>query len=220
MTTAALGQEYSDAVIRAEVAATYARQRWTEYPDPQSLCAAAATLLAAGKVIAWFQGRAEWGPRALGQRSILANPCVPDMRTRVNQTIKFREPFRPFAPAVLYEDADKYFELVHLPEEDETSNPYVFMLAICRVRPKWVRRLPAITHTDGTARVQTVRSETNPLFYQLIAEFGRLVSIPVLLNTSFNLRGEPIVNSPDDAIRTFEWSNLDAMVLGNIVILR
>lgn len=176
---------------------------------------AVARLIQEGKVVGWLQGRAEWGPRALGCRSILANPLDPDMKQIVNEKIKFREPFRPFAPAVLEEAAATYFEMgpVH-----QATDPKYFMLAICRVRPEMRSLLPAVTHADGTARVQLVARRINPRFYGLIEEFGRQTGVPVLLNTSFNLRGEPIVNSPRDALKTFQWSNMDYLVLEQTLI--
>ena len=220
MTSAALGKDYSDDAIRKILSKLYPASRWSEYSSEELLCVAVSDLLVAGKVIGWFQGRSEWGPRALGQRSILANPCLPQMQARVNEKIKFREPFRPFAPAVLSERAHDFFELTDIEDEDPATNPYNYMLAISRVREGKELLLPAITHVDGTARVQCVRAEVNPLFYRLIERFGARTNVPVLLNTSFNLRGEPIVDSPADAINTFEWSGMDVLVLGRAVVLK
>lgn len=183
--------------------------------NDEQLFAQVAKLLQQGAVVGWLNGRVEWGPRALGGRSILGNPMLPDMKQIMNEKIKFREPFRPFAPAVLEERAAEFFELgsVHGP-----TDPLYFMLAICRVRPEKQAILPAITHSDGTARVQLVSKKTNPRFYGLIEAFGRLTGVPVILNTSFNLRGEPIVNTPLDALKTFEWSDMDCLVLENHLI--
>ena len=158
--------------------------------------------LAAGRVVGWFQGRMEFGPRALGNRSILADPRDPGMRERVNALVKKRETFRPFAPAVLLPKASRHFALGH---------PAPFMVETCPVRSSLA--LPAITHIDGSARVQTVDAETNPRFYRLLEAFERRTGCPVLLNTSLNVRGEPIVLSPVDALRCFLRSGLDSLVL-------
>jgi carbamoyltransferase len=162
--------------------------------------------LARGQVIGWFQGRAEFGPRALGNRSILADPQVPDMRDRVNERIKMREKFRPFAPAVLATAASDYFRC---------PVPLPFMLETVQVHTE---ALPSVTHVDGSARVQTVDECANPRFAGLLSRFGQLTGCPVLLNTSFNQRGEPIVNSPADALACFVRSRLDALVLDDFVV--
>jgi len=169
----------------------------------------AADRIAAGQVIGWFQGRMEFGPRALGARSILADPTRREMKDLINVKVKHREPFRPFAPAVLREAAGQYFV------EDEDSP---FMLLVSHVRVDQRDRVPAITHVDGTARVQTVSRENDPLFYELIRLVGQRTGTPMLLNTSFNLRGEPIVCSPADAYRTFCDTELDALVIGPFVV--
>jgi carbamoyltransferase len=167
-----------------------------------------------GKVVGWSQGRFEWGPRALGNRSILADPRNPEMKDIVNAKIKFREPYRPFAPSVLAEHAEKYFELPnaakHLPAR--------YMLYVVPVRENQQANLPAITHVDGTGRLQTVFSEQSPRYYRLIERFGQATGVPVLLNTSFNLRGEPIVNTPANAFNTFSKSEMDCLVLENFLI--
>jgi carbamoyltransferase len=168
-----------------------------------------ARLLAAGRIVAWFQGRMEFGPRALGARSILADPRDPEMRDRVNRTIKEREAFRPFAPAVLAEAASRYFDLDH---------PSPFMVETCDVTS--ALPLPAITHVDGTARVQTVDARTNPRFAALLRAFEAQTGCPVLLNTSFNLRDEPIVASPADALLSFSRAPLDALVIEDFLIER
>ena len=174
-------------------------------------------LLSKSMVIGWCHGRFEWGPRALGARSILANPQHPEMQRIVNEKIKFREPFRPFAPSVIEEEASRFFDFDSL---DSSVDPEYFMLSVCRVREKYSKSLPAITHVDGTARVQLVSRVTNPLYYRLIKQFGQLHGIPILLNTSFNLRGEPIVNSPRDAFKTYSWCDMDGLVLGNYLFLK
>jgi carbamoyltransferase len=166
------------------------------------------------KVVGWFQGRFEWGPRALGSRSILADPRNPEMKDIVNSKIKFREPYRPFAPSVLAECATKYFALDHAAQQ----YPLRYMLYVTPVKPDHRAELPAITHVDGTARVQTVYRDVSPLYYGLIERFGRASGVPVVLNTSFNLRGEPIVTTPQNAFSTFSRSEMDCLVLGNFLI--
>lgn len=156
-----------------------------------------------GKVVAWFQGRSEFGPRALGNRSFLANPKIPTMRDYINFQIKDREWFRPFAPAVCVENVNDYFDI-------DGESPY--MLKICNVLTD---KLPSVTHVDGSARVQTVRYEDNPKFYDLLRKFEFYSGVPVLLNTSLNLRGEPIVETPQDAIKLFENSNTDILVIND-----
>ncbi|MBI4240694.1 MAG: carbamoyltransferase [Candidatus Rokubacteria bacterium] len=173
-----------------------------------------AGLLAGGKVVGWFQGRFEWGPRALGQRSILADPRRPEMKDIVNVKIKFREPYRPFAPSVLADRAAEYFDL---PDADR-HYPARFMLYVVDVRPEKTQAVPATTHVDGSARLQTVSSEWNPLYHQLIQRFGEVTGVPVVLNTSFNLKGEPIVASPADAFKTFASSGMDALALGPFIV--
>jgi carbamoyltransferase len=170
--------------------------------------------LTSGKVIGWSQGRFEWGPRALGSRSILADPRNEEMKDIVNSKIKFREPYRPFAPSVLAECAEKYFEL---PDAIHQS-PARFMLYVVPVRPEQQQTLPAITHVDGTGRLQTVFREQSPRYYGLIERFGQATGVPVVLNTSFNLKGEPVVNTPANAFSTFSKSEMDTLVLENFVI--
>lgn len=179
--------------------------------DQETLLQQTAKDLAEGKVIGWFQGRAEFGPRALGNRSILADPRSEEMKGILNAKIKHRESFRPFAPAILEHRAKDYFvKARRLP----------FMLFVLPVRTEKRLEIPAVIHEDGTARVQTVTAEDNPLFYGLIEEFSRLTGVPALLNTSFNDAGEPIVNSPEDAIKSFQRTNLDLLVLGSYLIYR
>lgn len=173
----------------------------------------AARALADGKVVGWFQGRMEFGPRSLGARSILADPTDPSMKDRLNAKIKHREQFRPFAPSVTEEAADEHFDFG---ARNRSASP--FMLLVAKVRRPDL--LPAITHADGTARVQTVKRDHNPVYYDLLKEFGRLRGVPVLINTSFNLRGEPIVCSPRDALITFAHSDIDLLFLGNAVVGR
>jgi carbamoyltransferase len=167
-----------------------------------------------GKVIGWFQGRFEWGPRALGNRSILADPRNPDMKDIVNTKIKFREPFRPFAPSVLADRAQDFFDL----PDPERHYPARYMLYVVDVHERMQDCLPAITHVDGTARLQTVSKDVAPRYYRLIEQFGDASGVPVVLNTSFNLKGEPIVNTPAQAYSTFSRSGIDMLVLGDHVV--
>ena len=179
------------------------------------LTTAVAGLIAAGSVVAWFQGRMEFGPRALGNRSILADPTRPGMRAHLNAVVKQREEFRPFAPAVLAEDAAKYFEIT-----SGTERTFEHMLFVAQVRADYRGRLPAITHVDGSARLQVVRRDSAPLFWELISRVGGHLGVPIVLNTSFNLRGQPIVRTPDEAVATYARSALDALTLGRWLITR
>jgi carbamoyltransferase len=173
------------------------------------LLTAVAQMLAAGKIAGWFHGRMEFGPRALGARSILADPRGATTQDRINSIIKQRESFRPFAPAVLEDRAAAHFELDH---------PSRYMLETCQVKSSI--KLPAITHVDGSARVQTVDGDTNPRFARLLRAFERLTGCPILLNTSFNLNYEPIVCTPADALICFIRSGLDVLVLEDFIIDR
>lgn len=184
--------------------------------DEDKLCDQVARAIEAGRVIGWFQGRFEWGPRALGSRSILADPRRSDMKDMVNTKIKFREPYRPFAPSVLAERAEDFFDLPgainHLPAR--------FMLYVANVKKNRRKQVPAITHVDGTARPQLVYPDATPRYYKLINSFSRLTDVPLVMNTSFNLKGEPIVNTPADAYSTFIRSGLDMLVLNNFLITK
>jgi carbamoyltransferase len=166
------------------------------------------------KVVGWSQGRFEWGPRALGSRSILADPRNPEMKDIVNSKIKFREPYRPFAPSVLAESAEKYFELPHA----TLHYPARFMLYVVPVVSSQHSTLPAITHVDGTGRLQTVFKEQSPRYYKLIERFGQATGVPVVMNTSFNLKGEPVVTTPANAFHTFKTSEMDTLVLENFIV--
>lgn len=171
--------------------------------------AEAARLLADSRIVGWFQGRAEVGPRALGARSILADPRRADMKDVVNARVKRREPFRPFAPSVLHERGPRWFDGYY---------PNPFMLLVLPVLPERRERIPAVTHVDGSARLQTVTEGFNRPFHRLITEFERRTGVPVVLNTSFNLRGEPIVLRPDEAIEDFLASDIDALFLGDLLV--
>ena len=204
MRHAYLGSTSSDEEIERTLQ-TY-KLRATRAADP---AAAAAELLADGKILGWFQGRMEFGPRALGNRSILADPRDPEMNLKVNNAVKFREWWRPFAPSILAEVADQYLE-------SATDSP--FMILTAQVKPEKRGVIPSVTHVDGSARPQTVERSVNPLYWRLIQEFGQRTGVPVVMNTSFNLRGEPIVCSPTDAVRTFFSSGMDALVIGSFVV--
>lgn len=178
--------------------------------DDSELVETAAALIADGLVVGWYQGRSEWGPRALGNRSILANPAIATMKETINAKIKRRESFRPFAPSVLKEDVGNYFEQV-------VDSP--FMMHVVKIRPEWRERLPAVTHVDGTGRLQTVDPESNLLYYQLISAFKRIVGIGMVLNTSFN-ENEPVVDTPEQAFDCFKRTDMDALCLGRYVMVK
>jgi len=202
-----LGPAYDDDAIREML--DIRGEAYETADDDQQLCNQTAALLAEGNVVGWFQGRMEYGPRALGARSILADPRDPGMQARLNAAVKDRESFRPFAPAVPAEKAGQYYELA-------AEQPYAYMLITARsLAPQ---ELPAVTHVDGSARVQTVDRERFPLFHRLLQSFDALTECPVLVNTSFNVRGEPIVCSPDDAYRCFLQTDLDALVMGRHIV--
>ncbi len=165
--------------------------------------------LSRGKILGWFQGRMEFGPRALGSRSILADPRDPEMNTKVNNAVKFREWWRPFAPSLKKEAAGEYLE-------SGTDSP--FMILTAQVRPEKRSVIPSVTHVDGSARPQTVEKEINPLYWRLIDEFEKRTRVPVIMNTSFNLRGEAIVHAPTDAVRTFFSSGMDALIIGSFLV--
>jgi carbamoyltransferase len=203
-----LGPEHSD---EACAAALREAGLESELLDEESLAARVAALLAEGRIVGWYQGRMEIGPRALGNRSILADPRRADMQDIVNERIKHREPFRPFAPAVLEEAAGEFFL---------DARPLPYMIFVLPVRAEKRDVIPAVVHVDGTARVQTVSRELNPRFHRLIAAFGARTGVPVLLNTSFNDNGEPIVESPAAAVRSFRSTNLDHLVLGRRLVTR
>ena len=201
-THAYLGPEYDDAEIRGYLDGAGATYRVLSDAD---IVRETARLIADGNVIGWFQGRMEFGPRALGGRSILADPRDPKMRDTLNMKIKFREGFRPFAPSVLADKASEWFEI-------DCDSPY--MLLVAQVR-EGKRCIPSVTHVDNSARLQTVTREASPLYYDLIGEFERLTGVPVVINTSFNVRGEPIVCTPHDAYLCFMRTNMDHLVLGH-----
>ncbi len=201
------GQEYSESEIGAAFAGTAAQKLESE----DKLISRAVDDLTAGKVLGWFQGRFEWGPRALGNRSILADPRREEMKKVVNRKIKFREPFRPFAPVVPEECVNRWFTA---PAGLEQQYPPRFMLMVVPWNEEAGKQVPAVNHL-GTGRLQSLRREWNPRYYSLLEKFGEATGVPVLMNTSFNVRGEPIVASPQDAVRTFLKSGLDVLYAGN-----
>lgn len=207
MTHASTGPSFSDKEIEAVLAAHGLAY---ETLDEEVLADQVAGLLAEGKVVGWFQGKAEWGPRALGNRSILADPRRLDMKDILNARVKHREPFRPFAPSVLAEHVGDYFDQTY---------PDPFMIKVYNVRESRRAEIPAVTHVDGTGRLQTVSREANPRYWELIQAFGRQTGVPVVLNTSFN-ENEPIVSSPEEAVRCFERTHMDALVVGNYVTMK
>ena len=203
-----LGPEYSPEEILQALQRHEENLRWLPQED---IAEAVAARLARGQVVGWFQGRMEFGPRALGNRSILGDPRDAAMKDRINAKVKRREPFRPFAPSVLEEEASAYFELSGL-----TSSP--FMLFTLPVRAEQRPLIPAVTHVDGTARIQTVSRQANPLFWELIWKFKRLTGIPLVLNTSFNVRNEPIICCPEDAIRCFLSTDIDCLAMDRYLV--
>src|SRR5947209_8342991 len=178
--------------------------------DEEELLKKSAQAIADGKIVGWFQGRMEWGPRALGNRSILADPRKSEIRDILNAKIKRRESFRPFAPSILREEAAEWFE---------TDDDVPFMMQVFQIRPKYREMIPAVTHVDGTGRLQTVHKETNPRYHRLIEHFRELTGIPVVLNTSFN-ENEPVVCFPEEALDCFLRTQMDLLVLGNFFIAR
>ncbi|MES0386039.1 MAG: carbamoyltransferase C-terminal domain-containing protein, partial [Hyphomicrobium sp.] len=222
-----LGPAFSQDEIEKRLAAAGAI--FTTVTDEPDLYRRTCDALEAGHAVGWFQGRMEFGPRALGARSILGDPRNPEMQTTLNLKIKYRESFRPFAPSVLREDVADYFEL-------DSDSPY--MLQVANVKPNRRRRMvgvqerlhgiamlcvvrsdiPAVTHVDFSARIQTVHAETNPRYHALISAFKERTGCSVLVNTSFNVRGEPIVCTPEDAFRCFMGTEMETLVIGNCVL--
>jgi carbamoyltransferase len=204
MRHAYLGPAFDDEDIE-----TALRTYKVRYSRLEDVAAKVAELLAQGKIIGWFQGRMEFGPRALGSRSILADPRDPEMNAKVNNAVKFREWWRPFAPSLKKEAAADFLE-------SATDSP--FMILTAQVRPDKREIIPSVTHVDGSARPQTVEKDINPLYWRLIDEFGKRTGVPVVMNTSFNLRGEAIVHTPTDAVRTFFSSGMDALCIGSFLV--
>jgi carbamoyltransferase len=223
-----LGPEFSQEQIERDLSSAGAR--YERHPQ-EELVETVARLLADGQAVGWFQGRMEFGPRALGNRSILADPRSPTMQRDLNLKVKYRESFRPFAPSILEEDLNGWFDL-------DVRSPY--MLLVASVQKPHLRNrcdrdrelsgidrinavrsdIPAVTHVDGTARVQTVHAASNPLYHRLISRFKAMTGCPMLLNTSLNVRGEPIVCTPIEAFRCLMATELDALVVGNCLLDR
>lgn len=207
------GKGYNDNQILSVISTS--GYSYDEVDDSEKMAHMITDDLVSGKVVSLCQGRFEWGPRSLGNRSIIADPRTAEMKSVVNEKIKFREPFRPFAPVVLEECATEYFEGIENPQD---IYPLRFMLAVCKTKKGKAKEIQAVTHEDGSGRVQTARKEWNPLWHRTIELFGEATGVPVILNTSFNLRGEPVVNSPTDALRTFGKSGLESLYIGNYVV--
>lgn len=208
-----LGPEFGESDIKREVDARISELNGCSieiFKDDGELCRRTAREISDGKVVGWFQGRMEWGPRALGNRSIIVDPRRNDMKDILNSRIKRREHFRPFAPSILLESIDEFFE---------TGYPDPFMLKVYKVRPEKRGVIPAVTHVDGSGRLQTVRKEDNPLYWNLINEFKKITGVPVVLNTSFN-ENEPIVCKPSEALNCFLRTKMDILVLNNYFIQR
>ena len=226
MSAALLGPDYGEAEI-----AEYLKQTGAvgEMLSDEELPLRVAQILSEGKVVGWFHGRMEFGPRALGGRSILGDPRSAKMQSQMNLKIKFRESFRPFAPSVLREYVSDYFELdddspymlqvaqVNADEQREMSDAENALFGIDKLNvPR--STIPAVTHVDYSARIQTVSRQDNPMYYDLILAFNSLTGCPLVVNTSFNVRGEPIVNTPEDAYRCFMRTEMDCLVLGNYLL--
>ncbi len=199
-----LGEGYSNDAIGRALDAFHLRASRRD-----DLVPAVAQRIHDGRIVGWFQGRMEFGPRALGARSILATPVSPQMKATLNARVKHREPFRPFAPSVMAERKSEFFA---------TAVDDPFMLKVCQVRPEYRSHLPAITHVDGSARLQTVHRDTHPRYHQLLAELGERSGFPVVLNTSFNVMGEPIVESPRDAVHCFLSTDIDTLAIGDYLV--
>lgn len=199
-----LGSRFDNGEIRTEL-----ERQECDYQEPEDLFALVAQRLADGKIVGWFQGRSECGPRALGNRSILCRPYPAGMKDYINARVKFREPFRPFAPAVLWEHARDWFQL-----DQETPH----MLQAVQVVPDKRDRIPAVVHVDGSCRAQTVTPENNLRFRKVLEAFHALTDVPVLLNTSFNVKGQPIVNTPEQAIQCFRSTQIDCLAIGDLFV--
>jgi len=207
------GQSYTDQETKTAIEATGRSYQLVE--DPERRAEMMVSDMLAGKVIGLFQGRFEWGPRALGNRSIMADPRSAEMKDIVNARIKFREPFRPFAPVILEERASEFYAGL----DNKTRNyPVRYMLMVYPTRDGCGEKIQAVTHEGGTGRIQTVQRDINPLYYRSVELFREATGVPVLLNTSFNLRGEPIVTTPANALNTFSKSDIDTVYIDNFVV--
>jgi carbamoyltransferase len=207
MTSPFWGEEHDDAAYESALKKENLKY---ERLNDETLYRRTAELIAKGNIVGWFQGRTEWGPRALGNRSIVANPAFPEIKEILNLKIKKREAFRPFAPSVLEEKVGEYFE---------EQYPVPFMEKVYSIRPEVREKIPAVVHVDGTGRLQSVSKTTNPRYWSLINEVGKLTGIPIVVNTSFN-ENEPIVNMPEEAVNCYLRTKMDALVLGNYLVTR
>ncbi|MER7786909.1 carbamoyltransferase C-terminal domain-containing protein [Streptomyces sp. NPDC097640] len=213
VTTPYLGPSYDESQVLDALAEFTDSVEWQEEPDAAAVADRTAELLAGKNVVGWFQGRAEFGPRALGNRSILANPAFPDIKDIINLRVKHREPFRPFAPVILESEAPRVFEM-----GKKASSPY--MTFVFPVRKEYQERIPGACHVDGTSRVQTVNERQNPALAELLRAFTARTDVPCLLNTSFNVAGEPIVCSPRDALECFLATEIDYLVIDRFVVTK
>ncbi len=202
------GPEYSQKTIKSAL-----DKMGVKYDRVSDIAKSTAQKLSEGKIIGWFQGRIEWGPRALGNRSLIADPRRPDMKKILNERIKRREPFRPFAPSVLREEALNWFAI----PKKSNSISAEFMEINFNVKKNKQKIIPAVTHKDGTSRIQIVNKKTNPTYYRLINNFYKITGVPLVLNTSFN-DNEPIVCSPKDAINTFLRTKMDYLAIGTYLV--
>ena len=199
-----VGTSYSDEEIREFLNSNNIPYQQLQHDE---LLQTTAKLIADGKIVGWYQGKMEWGPRALGSRSILADPRKAEMKDILNEKIKHRESFRPFAPSILEEYVSEYFDI---------DRPSPYMLFVAPVKKPEI--IPAVTHVDGTGRLQTVNRDTNPLYYDLINEFYKITGVPVIINTSMNVMGEPIVNTPEQAYQMIVKTDMDCIVMGNCLV--
>jgi carbamoyltransferase len=202
--TVYLGPEYSNQQIEKAL-----KEKGVPYRQSTNITDDTADLLIAGKIVGWFQGRLETGPRALGNRSILADPRPDRTKDHLNARVKHREWFRPFGPSVLAEKANEVFET------GDASSP--FMLQAFTIRPQWQGKIPAVEHVDHTARIQTVTAKQNPRYHDLLLAFDQKTGVPAILNTSFNVMGEPIVRSPENAIDCFRSTGIDVLCIGDFI---
>jgi carbamoyltransferase len=211
--TAYLGPQFSSIEIKKFLDKN--NIKYSEFKNPNELIDETAKLIHTNNVIGWFQGRMEWGPRALGSRSILSNATNPKMQEILNLKVKHRERFRPYAPVVCSDDSYKYFET-----DNPVPLPTDFMLMVYPIKKEYHDKIPSVTHVDGSGRLQTVRKDQNPLYYYLLKKFGSLSGIPILINTSFNIRGEPIVCTPYDAYKCMMGTEIDYLIMGKYLIKR
>lgn len=213
LSSAYLGPSFSNEEIKDYLEKN--KINYVEFKEENKLLKEVAKLIYKDNVIGWFQEGMEWGPRALGARSILGNPCNPKAQEIMNLKVKHREKFRPFAPVVCRDDANKYFDC-----DNPLPEPVEYMLMVYPIKEKWHKKIPSVTHVDGSGRLQVVTKEQNKNYYNLIKEFGKISGIPILINTSFNIRGEPIVCTPNDAYRCMMGTEIDYLVMGSFLIKR